>query len=153
MSVKGSVGGVSPFVNLSAMSGFTLGPTAQQQQTGDALAAQTQRPVAKPRRSKPQQQQNGQVAAEAMDVSSQSQAVSSTSQPSFPSSSLLSQVMEAEDEDVAERSFSQLSGSAQEQMLQVISAAIRNYAATNDSRYLMSPHRQIIGGQDDHGDT
>jgi nuclear factor NF-kappa-B p105 subunit len=146
---KGSVGvsGVGPFLNLT---GFALSTTTQQQQTGDALIAQTQRPVAKPRRSKPPQQ-NGQIVAEAMDVSSQN--VSSTSQPPISTSSLLSQVMETEEEEVGERSFSQLSGAAQEQMLQVISTAIRSYAATNDSRYLMSPHRQIIGGQDDHGDT
>lgn len=157
--VKGSAGVtlpsvVSPFVSLSGLSGFTLVPSSQQQQGAD-VTSQTQRPVAKPRRSKQQQQQNGQTAIEAMDVSAQTQAAiaASQSQPSVAASDILSQMMEPDPEDFNERSFPQLSSHAQEQMIQVISAALRNFAATNDSRFLMTPHRQLIGGQDDHGDT
>ncbi|XP_062517490.1 nuclear factor NF-kappa-B p105 subunit-like isoform X2 [Corticium candelabrum] len=137
--------------SLFSLSGFMTVPMGTQQEQAASVSSLMQRPVAKPRRSKQPQQQNGQTTVEGMDISVQEPippvAMSSSS------ASMLSQLLETNDNDADERPLTQLSGLAQEQMMVAISTALRSYATSNDPRYLMHPHKLLIGGQDDHGDT
>ena len=55
--------------------------------------------------------------------------------------------------DPSDRTFDSISQQVLEEISAVVTQAIRNYAATNDVKYLLAPHRQLAIAQDEYGDT
>eukprot|EP00118_Oscarella_pearsei_P017684 m.177408 g.177408 ORF g.177408 m.177408 type:complete len:939 (+) comp39158_c2_seq68:4396-7212(+) len=67
---------------------------------------------------------------------------------------LTPQAMDAGDQmDPSDRSFDSITQQALEELSTVVTQAIRNYAATNDVKYLLAPHRLFAVSQDEYGDT